>query len=231
MSVLFATPCYGGMMMVPFAQSMFRMMDAGREIGLKHDWMLRYNESLIQRARNGIAADFLWGTDYDRLMFIDSDIEFTPDDVAKLWNLDVDVAVGLYAMKKPGKDIYAGWQNGKLLEADDLGKRLDGVTTLDYAGTGFMMIKRAVFHRMYEEWPERRHEEGETKGAFSWFDPRVVDTGGGPFYASEDYAFCLDWRQLGGEIVCDTTIRLKHYGLYGYGGTYGQEDHQARAAE
>lgn len=214
-------------MMVPFAQSMFHMMSTARDIGLQHDWVLRYNESLVQRARNGIASYFLWETEYERLMFVDSDIEFAPDDVAKLWNLDVDVAVGTYAMKKPGKDIYAGWLKGSMINID----LLDGPTALDYAGTGFMMIKREVLKRMYDEWPERRHEEGDTVKAFSWFDPRVLDTGDGPFYASEDYAFCLDWRQLGGEIICDPSIRLKHYGLYGYGGNYGQESPEARAAE
>ena len=219
MSVLFATPCYGGMMLAPFVQSMMRMIETARDVNLPCDWLLRYNESLIQRARNGIASYFLWETEYDRLMFIDSDIEFSPDDVAKLWNMDADVAVGIYAMKKPGKDVYAGWVNGEQVLAD----RLDGITALDYAGTGFMMIKREVLDRMYKEWPERRHEEGDTIRAFTWFDPRVVNTGSGEFYASEDYAFCLDWRQLGGEILCDPSIRLKHYGLYGYGGNYAEE--------
>lgn len=219
MSILFATPCYGGQMMVPFVQSMVQMTNVAKEVGLSCDWYLMSNESLIQRARNTIAAYFLWETEYERLMFIDSDIEFTPDDVATLWNLDADVAVGIYAMKKEGEDLYAGWVNGKLVNINEL----HDVTGLDYAGTGFMMIKREVLRRMYDEWPERRHEEGETTKAFAWFDPRVVDEGAGPFYASEDYAFCLDWRSLGGKILCDPSIRLKHYGLFGYGGTNAKE--------
>lgn len=219
MSIFFATPCYGGQMMVPFVQSMIQMTGVAREVGLPCNWDLISNESLIQRARNNMAAYFLWETDYERLMFIDSDIEFSPDDVSKLWNLDADIAVGIYAMKKPDEDVYAGWVDGKLVDI----KELNGITPLDYAGTGFMQIKREVLRRMYEEWPERRHEEGQTKKAFAWFDPRVVDAGAGPFYASEDYAFCRDARSLGYEILCDPSIRLKHYGLYGYGGSNAEE--------
>ena len=196
-------------MLVPFAQSMFNMMETARDIGFKSDWLLRYNESLVQRARNGMAATFLWETDFERLMFIDSDIEFSPEDVAKLWNLDEDVTVGIYAMKKPGKDVYAGWKDGKLLDISEL----NDIDELDYAGTGFMMIKRRVFKEMYDAWPERRHEEGNTTNAFSWFDCRVEDG----IYLSEDYAFCKDWRSLGGKIWVDTSIKLKHYGMYPYG--------------
>ena len=219
MSILFATPCYGGQMMVPFVQSMMGMLDVARNVGLSCDWYLMSNESLIQRARNNIAAYFLWDTDFECLMFIDSDIEFTAEDVSKLWNLTyeqgADVAVGTYAMKKPEKDLYAGWVDGKIVDIEEL----DGITALDYAGTGFMMIKREVLRRMYDEWPERRHEEGETTKAFAWFDPRVVDQGAGSFYASEDYSFCLDARSMGYKILCDPSIRLAHYGLYAYGKT------------
>ena len=157
-----------------------------------------------------MAATFLWETDFDRLMFIDADIEFSPEDVAKLWNLDADVAVGIYAMKKPGKGIYAGWQNGELIDID----QMQPVEELDYAGTGFMMIKREVFEDFCAKWPEREHREREDGGkSFRWFDPRQKED----IYLSEDYTFCEDFRKLGGKIVCDTTIRLKHYGLYPYG--------------
>ena len=200
-------------MMVPFVESMFNMLDSARAGGLRADWLLRWNESLVQRARNGMAAHFLWETDYERLMFIDSDIEFSPEDVAKLWNLDKDVAVGIYAMKKPGKDVYAGWKNGELTDI----RELDDIEVLDYAGTGFMMIKRGVLEDFCEKWPERTHQEEKVDGiSFTWFDPRINQDEG--WYMPEDYAFCHDFRRLGGEIYCDTSIRLKHYGLYPYGG-------------
>lgn len=233
MSVLFATPCYGGQMMVEHAESAEAMLLTATEIGLDCDWHRIWNESLIQRGRNGMAAHFADQTDYERLMFIDSDIQFTPDDVAKLWNMDADVAVGIYAMKKKGKDLYACWHQGKLVT--DLDQFGDGPVSVDYAGTGFMMIKRHVFEKFREAWPEKAHWEGGlmargkepamanpdggfTEGlrrVFAWFDPRVDQEE--EIYLSEDYAFCKDWRSLGGEILCDPTIRLKHWGRCAFG--------------
>ena len=158
---------------------------------------------------------------FQKLMFIDADIEFTPEDVAKLWNMNEDVAVGIYAMKKPGEDWYACWKDGELVKDLD---RFDGPTEVDYAGTGFMMIDRKVLQKFKEAFPEREHDEGGQPGgnrpdqpgkSFAWFDPRV--DGEKSLYLSEDYAFCQDWRSLGGKIMCDPTVRLKHWGRYGYG--------------
>lgn len=222
MSILFATPCYGGVAMVEYMVSMRAMDSVAQEVGLKCDWMFRWNESLIQRARNGMAAYFLDDTDFERLMFIDADIEFAPDDVAKLWNMDEDVAVGIYAMKKRGQDWYACWRNGELVK--DLDQFGNEPVEVDYAGTGFMMIHRRVLERFREAWPERAHDEGGRPGgnrpdergkSFAWFDPRVDREN--ELYLSEDYAFCHDWRSLGGKIMCDPTVRLKHWGRYAYG--------------
>lgn len=211
MSILFCTPCYGAQMMVEFAVSMRAMDAAAQEAGLRCDWLLRWNESLIQRARNGMAAHFL-RTDYERLMFIDADIEFTPDDVAKLWNMNEPVAVGVYPMKKPGEDWFACWKDGRLVK--DLDQFGDEPVEVDYAGTGFMMIHREVLEKFHATWPEREHDEGGGK-SFAWFDPRVDQESG--IYLSEDYAFCKDWRTLGGSIMCHPQVRLKHWGRYAYG--------------
>ena len=31
-------------------------------------------------------------------------------------------------------------------------------------------------------------------------------------YMSEDFSFCRDWRSIGGRVLVDTTIRLRHHG-------------------
>ena len=209
MSLLIATPCYGGMVTTHHMKSCLELRQELTLGGVPHDWDLAWNESLVQRARNNMASRFL-KTDWKKLLFIDADIEFHAEDVAKLWNMDLPVAVGLYTMKRKDEPLSA-WRNGELV---DLSKCPDSPFEVDYAGTGFFMVDRSVFEKMKEKWPERTHEEGHGE-SFLWFDPRLSDDK--TFYMSEDYAFCQDWRSMGGKIIADPSIKLIHHGSFGYG--------------
>lgn len=208
MSILIATPCYAGLVTAQYMKSCLELRVELLLADIEHDWNLGWNESLIQRARNSMAARLLQTT-FRKILFIDADIEFQANDVAKLWNLDTDVCVGLYPMKR--KDVPLGaWRGGKLVKLEECPSE---PFECDYAGTGFMMIDRTVFEKMRHAWPEREHEEGSIGKSFSWFDPRVQDG----IYLSEDYAFTSDWRSLGGKVIADPSIRLIHHGQFGYG--------------
>lgn len=219
MSLLISVPIHG------FGQNAFWFsMMALQEVlvhsTFKHEFQFIEGESLVQRARNNAVRRFL-ETDYERMLFIDSDIEFDAEDVQKLWNLDEDVCCASYPMKKIGIPS-ACWKDGKLVDLDSL----DGPTEIDLAATGFLMVKRKVFTNIRRTYPERLHMEGRADDmptlakelskrheSFSWFDPRVEnDT-----YLSEDYAFSKDFRNIGGKIMLDPSIRLKHYGTFGFG--------------
>ena len=206
MSIHFATPCYGGLIHKPCFASYWNLRETLFQIGMKHELNLGVNESLITRGRSEMAKTFLEG-DMERLMWIDADLEFTPDDVAKLWNLDADIAVGIYAMKR-FPVVFAAWVEGKLIGDLD---SLPNPCEVDYAGTGFMMIKRHVFEQIQEANPELMYE-GQTGNTCHFYGEEIAGT-----LLSEDYAFCRRWRALGGKITADTSVRLRHYGTYGYG--------------
>ena len=114
MSLFIALPMYGGFCMAPFFKSCLELKEGLHEI--PHQFYTLTNESAVHRARNQCAKAFL-STDYERLMFIDSDIEFNAEDVGKLWAMDADIAVGAYSMKKMGAK-KAAWIDGALV--DDL---------------------------------------------------------------------------------------------------------------
>lgn len=179
--------------------------------GIKHDWLLGTNESLVTRARNEMTWTFLNESDFTHMMWLDADIEFSPEDVSQLWNLDADIAVGVYAMKKPGEDWFAAWKDGKLVKDLDQFKEPIAV---DYAGTGFMMIKREVLEKMVE----KRREMGEYlskngKKVTAIYMTPVYDG----CFESEDYHFCRQAREMGYEITMDPSVRLKHWGQWAYG--------------
>lgn len=209
MSVLICTPCYGGQVTEPYFRSCMTLRESLLVNGVHHDWLTITNESLVQRARNTIVSKFL-ETDYEKLFFIDADIEFTEHDFGKVYSICEDVSVGVYAMKDPKKARYAAWIDGELVTDLD---QFNEPVEVDYAGTGFMCINRDVLERMLNFFPERAHSDGVGK-SFAWFDPRVDDG----IYLSEDYAFCKDVQGLMDcRVVMDPSVRLKHHGTYAYG--------------
>jgi hypothetical protein len=196
---------YGGMCQAPYFKSCLELQEAFLTNGLDFDFLITTNESLITRARNTSVAKFL-KTDFEYMMFIDGDIEFSPDDVAKLWNLEADVCCGAYPMKKMGKGTTA-WKDGVQVPLEEFKE----VTPIDYAGTGFLMISRKAIEKMIESYPETKHEES-IGDCWALFDTEIKHG----VYLSEDYSFCDKWREIGGEILLDPSIKLKHYGMYGY---------------
>ena len=216
MSLLIGLPVHNNPTM-PFMESMVRLQESLLTSGLNFDVLYTTGESLIQRARNNTTCTFMEGN-FERLLFIDSDIEFSPYDVERLWNLDEDICCGSYPFKKLPIE-YTTYKEGKRVKLDDL----DEPTEVDYAATGFLMIKREVFEKFKEAFPEKSHSDerpdGTHRETFAWFDPRVTEgeTAKHRIYLPEDYAFSLDARSLGYRIILDPAIKLKHHGIYGFG--------------
>src|SRR4051812_31688523 len=61
--------------------------------------MERYSDSLAPRARNRAAAGFLRGK-WDYLLFIDSDIVFSKDNIDCLMESDEPILAGIYCKKE-----------------------------------------------------------------------------------------------------------------------------------
>lgn len=137
-----ATPMYGGMCTAPYHRSTMALQRELTLAGIDVTWSTPTNESLITRARNNLVSEFLQ-TQHDYLFFIDADIEFSVKDVHLLWEMDKDVAVGAYRMKQDGAPLTV-WKEGILYNIENETHPMK----VDYAGTGFMMIKRAVIEKM-----------------------------------------------------------------------------------
>lgn len=206
MSVLFCTPCYGGMLTSAHYLSSMRMKEALTQLGVEHDWLVSWNESLVHRARMEMTATFL-KTDHTHMFWLDADIEFTPEDLAKVWNMQADIGVGVYRMKKP-ESVYAAWKDGKLVT--DLDQFGDKPIEVELAGTGFMCIKREVIEKLAETAPSYMGQNGRVPAIY--LTPIVNDT-----LESEDYHFCRIAREAGYKIMMDPTVRLGHWGLCRYG--------------
>jgi hypothetical protein len=138
-------------------------------------------------------------------MWLDADIEFTTDDVARLWNLQADISVAAYRMKKPG-DLRAAWVDGALVT--DLDK-YTGPIEVDFAGTGFMLIKREVIETLVKKHGTYNGQHGPSPAIFM----TPIHNGG---LESEDFHFCRIAREAGYKILMDPSIKLKHWGQFAW---------------
>src|SRR6185369_3256240 len=143
MSILFCTPCYGGQVTAQHWKSTLELRLELTRAGIPHDWLIGTNESLITRARNEMTRSFL-ESDHTHMFWVDADIDYTVDDIGKIWDMQADIGVGVYPMKKRDQQWYAAWKDGGLVKDLDQYK---GPVEVDYAGTGFMCIKRHVIER------------------------------------------------------------------------------------
>ncbi len=227
--VVIATPCFGGQVGIAYMNSVLRLMAAvGGRIGL--ELIQIGGDALVTRARALLVARFLDHPDATHLLFVDGDIAFDPAQFERLFALDQDFAGAMYPAKRidwpqlvrrmaEGEPApTAGLQYvGALCTGDALRMR-SGFATAQYAGTGFMLLKRTVLERLIAAHPELAFRgihgtpefEADTKNRFALFDPMIDPETG--MYLSEDFAFCRRWRALGGEIWLDLRSAVTHGG-------------------
>lgn len=242
-----ATPMYGGMNHGLYMKSCLDLQALLMRYNVEVKFSFLFNESLITRARNYLVDEFL-RSGATHLLFIDSDIHFSPQDVVALLALDKDVIGGPY----PKKAI--NWGNVKLaaknnpeIEPKELenlvgeyvfnvvrGTKQFSVTEpleVLEIGTGFMMVKREVFPKLEEAYPQLRYKPDHIGQAHfdgsryihAYFDT-IIDTkdsatgGGSDRYLSEDYMFCQLWRKIGGEIYLCPWMKTQHIGTYAFTG-------------
>lgn len=217
-------PAYGG---VFYDAVLLGLLDLQREMdrrGIPFATVVIRNESLIQRARNRVVAEFLAMPSFSHLLFIDADVGFTSDAVLRLLAHEKPLIGGLYRRKMLDRVDFA-WNR---LPADQEKRNpVTGAISCAAVATGFMMIKREVFTRIIdasmlppeEGKPPRsplRYLPGDDGGEGGWrnhtfalFDCWIDETGN---YLSEDYAFCRRWRDLGGDVWADPGLLLSHNG-------------------
>lgn len=167
--------------------------------------------SAIDQARNSICAGAL-RDGFEELIWIDSDIGFSPDDVERLRSHNQPICCGIYPKKgrrelachvMPGQDSVLFGADGGLVE-------------IKYCGAGFLLVKRQVFERLQTDLNLPLCNEHFGEPIVPFFQPMVLEDPGKRWYLAEDYAFCERARLCGYRIMADTSIRLKHIGSYEY---------------
>ena len=224
--VHFCMPCYGGQLTEQTFMSYIKWANTARQLGL--DWTVETmtNESLISRARNTLTAKFLHTKESTHLMFVDADIGWEPWHLLVMLDAQKDVIGGLYPMKSlPVKWCVNGLPG--FVEKPE-----DPLIEVTKTGTGFMLIKREVFEKL-DQHPAVRPFNNDiglppelNPYMKTYFDTAVRENR----YYSEDWTFCENWRDLGGQVFVDKRVLLRHTGTYVFDGTTQQKLYEDLAA-
>jgi hypothetical protein len=159
--------------------------------GLAQRWST-CNGTGLMRQRDRLVSDFL-ESDCSHLLFVDSDIAWSPDQALKLLATGEEFVGGAYCKKAPGNFLAArltGGRKGELLEAD-------------HVATGFLLVARAAIERMVEAFRADTYESGG-KSFVALFQQNIHE-------GTEDLAFCRKWREIGGQVWLHSGVVLPHF--------------------
>jgi hypothetical protein len=139
----------------------------------------------------------------DVIVFIDHDVSWKPQDLLTLIETKGDVVCGTYRFKRDEEEYM-----GAILSGNDGTPmvREDGNLFAHSAPAGFLKITKEAVNKFMTAYPELVYGEkyhpcvdlfnhGAHKG--TWY--------------GEDYAFCRNWRECGGEIVLVPDLDISHH--------------------
>lgn len=207
-NVLIATP--GHSMMGGYVRSLLLTTERLRSEGLTWSWLNGYSshvgdarEVTLANSRHNNVAETrpVYGQlSYDKIMWIDSDIAWTPDDFMRLYESPYAVVSGAYMLASGEVTAYperlgAGFSTAQVLAMTE-------PVRVHSVGFGFVAVKQGIFEQLSRPWFQSvpvtmtDSETGE-----EWTFPLM----------GEDMSWCERVGRLGYDIWLDPNVRVTHH--------------------
>jgi len=240
--IFVATPVHSEVS-IHYTQSLLKFQQECLNSGILVSFSL-LKSSLVTQGRNLCVSNFLEDckkTPYTHFLFIDSDIEFTFKTIMKMIVADKDVIAAPYPLKHIDWDKVASRIKTRNIEdGDTMSKHgftwpvklenrseisiVNGVAEVSHAPTGCMLIKKNVFHKMIDAFPDKKINQPtiingkqiEKEFMYNFFDcyhePETKR------YYGEDFGFCKRWTEIGGKCHILVDEYITHVGEYKFTG-------------
>jgi len=207
--VLIGTPCYDGRIEVWYANSLIQTIRMGLQLGIEIMPIWLSYDALIQRARNDLMGIMI-ESGFDDIVFIDSDIDWVPEEFFKLLNHPVDVVGGTYR-KKGDLEQYVA----KILDTKRSRDPSNGLIHAEGLGTGFLRMSKAAVQYLWDNsTPYEEKDQGKVR---RWiFDVEIKN---GEIF-SEDILVCQKLNDGGIPVWLDPTITCGHIGTKRFAGNF-----------
>jgi hypothetical protein len=250
MKVLLGTPNHGGQVHLGYHESIIRLLAFFRDNFPNIEFETRHPVcSMVTFARNVLASLVLNDRSYTHLLFIDSDMVFSPSLIARMIAFNKPVVGCICPMRSFDYTWYhasgivhqdpmvarllaatyigaAGLMTSKGPNGDAQTEVVDGFVRAHYGGSGIMLIRRDVFEQLKQRYPELWVEKtGSLHRAFGLNGGvlqcfECVQAANG-IYIGEDVSFCARWvNGCGGELWTCVDEVVGHVGQENFLGQY-----------
>lgn len=162
-------------------------------------------DAFISKARNVIVQRFMASGCTD-LLFVDADVGFDVEGVTKLSLAEPPIVMGLYLMKIPNKNRYPALMYDPIIRHPSD----PNLVKLHYGPAGFMRIRREVFVKMQEKWPDEYYVSDNGNKVYDYFPAGRLKNN----FIGEDMSFCNRAQECGFDLWGYQGIALKHSGDY-----------------
>lgn len=137
--------------------------------------------------------------DYDRMVWIDSDVEWKVSDFDRLIGHDLDIVSGMVPSSTDGRITATNFnEHGHPGMINALDYLLEGDPLLvDAVGFGFLCVRKGVFEKMPRPW-------------FKIREVRIAGAGF-PVNLGEDYSWCESATSVGFQVWLDPLVKVDHW--------------------
>ena len=177
---------------------------------------------LIHQARNYLTSVFLT-TEYQYLLFIDSDVEFEPESVMRMLVAKKEIVCTPYRVKAPQLDKHIYTVEFK--NPNNIPIQPGGLVEIEAGPTGLMLIDRRVFEKIIKKYPYLKIKNKATPSAdkshefyYNFFDFGFKDG----YSTGEDISFCRLARENDFQIYANTESTTQHHGSWAWEGKFGE---------
>lgn len=206
-NLIIATP--GHSVMSTYVRSLLATTQMLSSKGITWAWSSEYSSHVADAREMTLNGDnqndpaeqrpFKGNVTYDKILWIDSDIAFTPEDVLKLYESDYDVVSGAYLLAN-GEAVVYKELFGPGYTYDEVLKMEEPVEVFG-AGFGFIMVKQGIFEKLTRPWFQSTMATSVAGDGTEFTFPIM----------GEDLSWCKRVGDLGFKIWFDPTVRLTHH--------------------
>ena len=223
-----ATPCYD-MMRIETCVSLIDMFSTLGRSGIECKFK-SVKTSLVTHGRNLLTCGFL-DSNFDYMLFVDADVEFQPEAVARMLVPKKDIICTPYRVKEENIKYAVKFKDPDFIKIEPF-----DLVEIEEGPAGLMLIKRVVFERLMDkrsdlkinfDEPTRKkmnEEIGAVEDAIDrymynfWDTTFRLDTGE---WKGEDLSFCALATDAGFKIHANLDSGTTHHGSWGFQGKFG----------
>ena len=221
-SIFIAMPCYDSVKintMLSVVKLIQQLGKSGIEVGIH-----TMKSPLIHQARNYLTSVFLT-TEYQYLLFIDSDVEFDPESVLKMLIAKKNIVCTPYRVKSA--DINQHLYTVEFKDPKNILILAGGLVEIEAGPTGLMLIDRKVFEKIIKNRPDLKiknrvnpgiKEDEKSHGFYYLFFDFAFEDG---YTIGEDLSFCKLARKEGFKLYANIDSMTAHRGEYAWTGKFG----------